>query len=65
MPATETPRRLPPPCGPAPDGLERLTLDVPQRIFRELEQASRRRGVPLDEPDEWGDLASFRQAAGR
>ena len=20
---------------------------------------------PLDEPDEWGDLASFRQAAGR
>lgn len=21
--------------------------------------------VPLDEPDEWGDLASFRDAAGR
>jgi len=40
------PNHLP---GPVPDGLERLILDVPPRMLRELEQASRRRGVPLDQ----------------
>ena len=37
----------PPP--PVPDRLTRLTIDVPPRLLRELEQASRRRGVPLDQ----------------
>ena len=34
---------------PVPDCLMRLTFDVPPRLLRELEQASRRRGVPLDQ----------------
>ena len=37
------------PHGPVPDRLTRLTFDVPPRLLRELEQASRRRGVPLDQ----------------
>ncbi len=36
-------------AGPVPDRLTRLTFDVPPRLLRELEQASRRRGVPLDQ----------------
>jgi len=38
-----------PPGGRIPDRLTRLTFDVPPRLLRELEQASRRRGVPLDQ----------------
>ncbi len=37
------------PPSPVPDRLTRLTFDVPPRLLRELEQASRRRGVPLDQ----------------
>ena len=37
------------PHGPVPDRTTRLTFDVPPRLLRELEQASRRRGVPLDQ----------------
>ncbi len=35
-------------CGPVPDGLMRLTVDMPQDMFEELRLASLRRGVPLD-----------------
>ena len=35
-------------CGPVPDGLMRLTFDMPQDMFDELRRASLRRGVPLD-----------------
>lgn len=35
-------------CGPVPDGLMRLTFDMPQHMFDELRRASLRRGVPLD-----------------
>jgi hypothetical protein len=35
-------------CGPVPDGLMRVTFDVPHRMFEDLEQASRRLGLPLD-----------------
>lgn len=38
-----------PPGGRIPDRLTRLTFDVPPRLLQELEQASRRRGVPLDQ----------------
>ena len=38
-----------PPGGTIPDPLTRLTFDVPPRLLRELEQASRRRGVPVDQ----------------
>jgi hypothetical protein len=35
--------------GSVPDRLTRLTFDVPPRLLTELEQASRRRGVPVDQ----------------
>jgi hypothetical protein len=35
-------------CGPVPDGLMRLTVDMPKDMFDELTLASLRRGVPLD-----------------
>ncbi len=35
-------------CGPVPDGLMRLTVDMPEEMFDELRQASLRRGLPLD-----------------
>jgi hypothetical protein len=35
-------------CGPVPEGLFRVTVDIPKEMFDELRQASLRRGVPLD-----------------
>ncbi len=35
-------------CGPVPEGLHRLTVDMPQEFFNQLQQASLRRGIPLD-----------------
>lgn len=46
---TMTTRTPMPSSGPVADRLTRLTFDVPPRLLRELEQASRRRGVPLDQ----------------
>lgn len=36
-------------CGPIPDGLMRITVDIPMVVFDDLEHSSRRRGVPLDQ----------------
>ncbi len=36
-------------CGPVPDGMMRLTFDLPQEQFDMLRQASLRRGLPLDQ----------------
>jgi hypothetical protein len=50
-PAEESPMNAEHPtplCGPVPDGLMRLTFDMPQEMFDELRLASLRRGVPLD-----------------
>ena len=44
--STHTPARR---REPDPDRLKPITLDVPPRLLHELEQASRRRGVPLDQ----------------
>jgi hypothetical protein len=36
-------------CGPVPDGLMRLTVDMPREMFDELRQTSLRAGIPLDQ----------------
>ena len=35
-------------CGPVPDGLMRVTFDIPRELFDELRLACLRRGMPLD-----------------
>lgn len=35
-------------CGPVPEGLMRLTFDIPKEMFDELHQSSLRLGLPLD-----------------
>jgi hypothetical protein len=45
---------------------EALTALLARLRSAEIDEAYRRayESHPIDEPDEWGDLASFRQAAG-
>jgi len=34
-------------CGPVPDGMMRVTLDLPKDVFQELEESARRHGLSL------------------
>ncbi len=36
-------------CGPVPDGLMRVSADIPMEMFEELQRSSRRHGMPVHE----------------
>lgn len=44
MPRHHKPTAFP---GPIPDGMMRISADIPREMFEQLEAASRRRGVDL------------------
>jgi hypothetical protein len=36
-------------CGPVPDGLMRVSADIPMEMFEELQRSSRRHGMQVHE----------------
>ena len=36
-------------CGPVPDGIMRVSADIPLEMFEELQRASRRHGMHVSE----------------